>query len=257
MVLAGATDFYPARIDRPIEEDIVDISRIAELRGIEHDEDGWRLGALTTWREIAEQPLPALFDGLKAAAGEVGGMQIQNRGTIGGNLCNASPAADGIPPLLALDASVELASSTGTRSLPLAAFILGNRITARRPDELLTAVRIPARRARTRSAFLKLGARRYLVISIAMVAATVETDGAGRIARAGLAVGACGPVAQRLRSLESRLLDQPIAALSDFEVLESDLVPLSPRTDVRATAAYRHDAVVTLLQRALRSLGDA
>src|SRR5262249_4116921 len=108
-VLAGGTDFYPARVGRAIDENVLDIGGIAALRGITEQSEGWRLGATTTWSELTETSLPPLFDGLKQAAREVGGRQIQNAGTIAGNLCNASPAADGAPPLLALGAEVELA----------------------------------------------------------------------------------------------------------------------------------------------------
>ena len=145
--------------------------------------EGWRLGATTTWAELIEAPLPPLFDGLKQAAREVGGRQIQNAGTVAGNLCNASPAADGVPPLLALDAEVELAGRAGTRRLPLAAFITGNRRTVLAPGELLVAIHVPKPAHDARSAFLKLGARRYLVISIAMAAATLEIED-GRVADA-------------------------------------------------------------------------
>ena len=107
-VLAGGTDHYPARVGPRADEDIVDISALADLRGVRADDGGWRIGALTTWSEVARADLPPLFDGLKLAAREVGGAQIQNRGTVGGNLCNASPAADGVPPLLTLDATVEI-----------------------------------------------------------------------------------------------------------------------------------------------------
>src|SRR6266481_2008397 len=117
-VLAGGTDFYPARVGRAIDEDVLDIG------GITVDDSGWRLGATTTWSELVAADLPPLFDGLKQAAREVGGRQIQNAGTLAGNLCNASPAADGVPPLLALDAGVELADPAGARRLPLASFII-------------------------------------------------------------------------------------------------------------------------------------
>ena len=142
---------------------------------------GLRIAACTTWSEIRDAALPPACDALRAAAAEVGGRQIQNAGTIGGNLCNASPAADGVPPLLALDAAVELASAAGTRRLPLAAFLLGPRRTDRRPGEILTAVLLPEAALAGRSVFLKLGARRHLVISIAMVA--VRLDVAGRPGR--------------------------------------------------------------------------
>ena len=111
-VLAGGTDFYPARVGRAIDEDVLDIGGIDVLRGITAGPAGWRLGATTTWSELLEADLPPLFDGLKQAAREVGGRQIQNAGTLAGNICNASPAADGVPGLLALDAEVEIAGPT-------------------------------------------------------------------------------------------------------------------------------------------------
>jgi CO/xanthine dehydrogenase FAD-binding subunit len=250
-VLAGGTDFYPARVGRAIDENVLDIGGIADLRGISATSKGWRLGATTTWSELIETPLPALFDGLKQAAREVGGRQIQNAGTIAGNLCNASPAADGVPPLLALDAEVELAGRAGTRRVPVSAFITGNRRTVLAPGELLVALHVakPARAAR--SAFLKLGARRYLVISIAMAAATLEIE-RERVSAARIAVGACSAVAQRLPALEASLVGAPIAALAE-RVDAAHLAPLSPIDDVRGSAAYRRDAAVTLLRRLLRS----
>jgi CO/xanthine dehydrogenase FAD-binding subunit len=251
-VLAGGTDFYPARVGRAIDENVIDITAIADLRGISGGPAGWRLGATTTWSELIETPLPPLFDGLKQAAREVGGRQIQNAGTLAGNLCNASPAADGVPPLLALDAEVELAGRAGTRRLPLASFIAGNRRTVLAPDELLVAIHVPQPARAARSAFLKLGARRYLVISIAMAAATLEVAD-GRVAKARVAVGACSAVAQRLPGLEAALIDAPLAALAE-RVASEHLAPLSPIDDVRGSAAYRRDAVTTLLRRLLRGL---
>src|SRR5258707_295218 len=142
-VLAGGTDFYPARVGRTVEEDVLDITAIEALRGVREDDAGWHIGATTSWSELIEASLPPLFDGLKQAAREIGGRQIQNTGTIAGNLCNASPAADGVPPLLALDAEVELAGRAGTRRLPLASFITGNRRTVLAPGELLVAIHVP------------------------------------------------------------------------------------------------------------------
>jgi CO/xanthine dehydrogenase FAD-binding subunit len=251
-VLAGGTDFYPARVGRAIDEDVLDITGIADLRGISAGPSGWRLGATTTWAELIETPLPPLFDGLKQAAREVGGRQIQNAGTVAGNLCNASPAADGVPPLLALEAEVELAGRAGTRRLPLAAFITGNRRTLLAPGELLTAIHVRKLAHDARSAFLKLGARRYLVISIAMAAATVEIE-RERVVAARVAVGACSAVAKRLPALEAALAGAPVAALAD-RVDVAHLAPLSPIDDVRGTAAYRRDAAVTLLRRLLRGV---
>ena len=142
-VLAGGTDFYPARVGKPLDEDVLDITALAELQGIRDQGDRWTLGAGVTWSALGAAPLPPCFDGLKAAARELGGLQVQNAGTVVGNLCNASPAADGLPNLLALDARVELAGTRGRRSLAVEDFVTGNRQTQRRPDELVTAISIP------------------------------------------------------------------------------------------------------------------
>src|SRR5687767_4920448 len=119
VVVAGATDYYPARVGRLPREDVLDVTAIAGLRGIEPVDGGWRIGALTTWTDLAEAELPPLFGGLRAAALAIGGLQIQARATLAGNVCNASPAADGVPNLLALDAAVELSSAAGPRRVPI------------------------------------------------------------------------------------------------------------------------------------------
>jgi len=222
-VLAGGTDIFPARAQAaawgaPRDADLIDITGIEALRGISCEQGGWRIGAAASWAALRDADLPPGFDALREAARQVGGRQVQARGTLGGNLCNASPAADGVPPLLILDAEVELASLRGTRRLKLAEFILGNRRTARARDELLAAIHVPETMARTPSVFLKLGARAHLVISIVMVAA----NAAGRVA-----VGSCSEVA--------RLLDGD---------------GLSPIDDIRATADYRRIAAAELVARA-------
>jgi CO/xanthine dehydrogenase FAD-binding subunit len=255
-ILAGGTDFYPARVGRPLPDDVLDLGAIRELAGIRADAGGWRFGARVTWSEVLETPLPPAFDCLKQAAREVGGVQIQNCGTLAGNLCNASPAADGVPALLALDAAVELASARGTRVLPLGQFLLGSRRTACAADELVTAVLVPRRAPDARSVFLKLGARRYLVISIAMVAAAVEVEADRTIARAAVAVGACSPVALRLERLERDLAGRRLAPGIGALVAAQHLALLAPISDVRGTAAYRRDAAATLVARALEHLAD-
>ena len=250
-ILAGGTDIFPATGDRPLAGPIIDISRLAELDGIVLGDDRIRIGARTSWSTIIATPLPRCFDTLKAAAREVGSVQIQNLGTIAGNLCNASPAADGVPPLLALDAAVELRSRAGGRTLPLSDFISGNRRTARHDDEIVTAVIVPRTIDAGASAFLKLGARRYLVISIAMVAAVVDTDADGRVSQARIAVGSCSAVAQRLTALEQDLVGAPARSGLGALARPEHLAPLSPIGDVRASAAYRLDAALTLVRRAL------
>lgn len=199
-VVAGCTDFLPMLGDGQAPPKVLDVSSLPELRGISRTDRGWSIGAATTWTELIRADLPCAFDGLKAAAREVGSIQIQNAGTIVGNLCNASPAADGVPPLLTLDATLELQSVDGRRFVALADFITGVREVDLRPNELVSAIHIPAIPRRAGSCFVKLGSRRYLVISIAMVSALVSLDSAGRIETARVAVGSCSAVAQRLVS---------------------------------------------------------
>jgi CO/xanthine dehydrogenase FAD-binding subunit len=257
-ILSGGTDFYPALGDRVVHGPVVDVSALGELRGVT-TETGWlRIGGLTTWSEIIRTPLPRCFDALKSAAREVGGVQIQNRGTVAGNLCNASPAADGVPPLLALDAEVELLSKMGVRRMPLADFIVGSRKTQRNADELLTAVLVPRTLDNAASTFVKLGARRYLVISISMVAVVVKLSDDKQVCdrkvlEARVAVGSCSAVARRLRALEDDLVGASVRDGLGAMVRPEHLAPLSPIDDVRATAEYRMDASLRLVQRALKS----
>jgi CO/xanthine dehydrogenase FAD-binding subunit len=251
-ILSGGTDFYPMLGERVVRDAVVDVSGLRDLRGISNEADYLRIGGLTTWTEIIQKPLPRCLDALKSAAREVGSVQIQNRGTVAGNLCNASPAADGVPPLLALDAEVELMSQAGARRMPLAEFILGNRKTQRRPDELLTAVLVPRELENAASVFMKLGARRYLVISISMVAVVVKLSEERKILTPRVAVGSCSAVAQRLHALERDLVGLSTDEIGNI-VRPEHLASLSPIDDVRATAEYRTEASLRLVQRALNA----
>lgn len=251
LALCGGTDVFPAHVGRPLTRPLVDLSGISALRGIEETEQAIRVGAATSWSTIVKAALPPAFDALKAAAREVGSIQIQNRGTIGGNLCNASPAADGVPPLLCLDASVELASPSARRVLPLAQFITGYRKTALREGEIVTAIIVPRPSPHAASAFVKLGARRYLVISILMAAAIVEKDEAGRIVRAAVAVGAASPVAQRLAELEHALAGMEPGGRPSTRIEPYHLSGLSPISDVRASDGYRREAAISVVGEAL------
>ncbi len=256
-MLAGGTDVYSARVGQLPPAAVLDLSAVQGLRGITQQDGGWWFGATTTWADVLRAPLPAQFNALKQAAREVGGAQVQNMGTLGGNLCHASPAADGTPVWLALDAQVQLHSQRGSRRLSVAQFVTGPRHVALARDELLTGIWVPQGSTRARSHFNKLGARRYLVISIAMVAVAVDVDADGRIATIGVAVGACSAVAQRLVELEDRLRGRPLQALLSVEIQPRDVSSLHPLDDVRASAAYRRDAVRTLVQRALAELVES
>lgn len=251
-VLAGGTDLYPAAVGARLTAPVLDISALSDLRKVTLA-DGLRIGATATWSDIAEMALPPALHGLQQAARQIGARQVQNAGTIGGNLCNASPAADGVPPLLTLDARVELASLRGRRTLALAEFLRGPRKTARAADEMLTAILVPQTALTGSASFLKLGARSHLVISIAMVAARIASS-EGKVTEVALAVGACSAVAQRLPLVERGLLGARLPELAQRVTAADVAAALAPIEDVRATADYRVEAAVELVRRAVGGL---
>ena len=252
-VVAGGTDVYPALAEAAPRTAMLDLTALP-LRGIARDGDTWRFGALTTWADIMGADLPPGFAALQQAAREVGSPQIQTTGTIAGNIVNASPAADGTVALLALGAWVEVAGRV-PRRVALVDFVLGPRRVALAPGELVVAVHVPDPGPGV-AGFAKLGARKYLVISIAMVAANLRLEG-GIIAQAGIAVGSCSPVARRLTALETRLVGVPLAQAA-AQVRAGDADGLAPISDVRAGAGYRRDVVPVLVARLLdRLAGEA
>ncbi len=261
-IIAGATDLYPAQTTRNAWGDWsrcaqLDISGLKELRGIADAGDHYRIGALTTWTDLVRAGLPPVFDALTQAARGIGGVQIQNRATLVGNICNASPAADGVPGLLCLNAAVELSSQSSKRTLPLEEFIQGNRETAIRSDEMVTALLIPKPPASARSAFKKLGTRRYLVISIVILAGLLEVDTDGRIRNVRIAIGACSPVAQRMTGIEDMLRGRKCEASLVELVTMEHFESLAPIDDVRADAGYRRCCALELSRRLLATLIDS
>jgi xanthine dehydrogenase small subunit len=261
-VLAGGTDLYPETATRAgwgnmKRPGILDISRLEQLRGIVPNINAVSIGPLATWREIIDADLPPLYNGLKAAAREIGGQQVQNRGTIGGNLCNASPAADGVAVLMSLRAQIWSVSPywppatsdapaepmfPSTRYGVIASFLKGNRRTWLTKGEIVTGI-IAGRSGR--GYFRKLGARHSLVISIAIVAATFDWDERGNVKTARVVVGACSPVAQRLSALEDVLRGKP---LDPALVKPEHLDQLTPIDDIRASAEYRRAAALQLVK---------
>jgi xanthine dehydrogenase small subunit len=213
------------------------------LRGIAEEGGKLRFGALTTWTDLRRAALPPAFAGYQAGAREVGGAQVQNRGTLVGNICTASPAGDGIPCLMTLDAEVELASLSGRRVVPIEGFLAGYRKTVRRPDEIVTALLIPKPAPGARGRFEKLGARNYLVISIVMAAAVLTISQEGIVEAARIAVGACTPVAKRLTALENALVARALDDAPDIVATEhfSELAPID---DIRASKEFRRVAAV-------------
>ena len=194
-------------------KDVLDISALAGLRGIVEEEADWRFGASTTWTDLIDAELPPLFAGYKLAAREIGGVQIQNRGTLVGNICTASPAGDGAPNLLALEAEVELASLGGRAGCRWRSSSTAIATRPAAPTRSSRPSSSPSAPRRARGHFLKLGAR--------ALPGDLDRDG-GRRGRDGcggqycrlqrIAVGACSAVPQRLSALEAALLGVPLAA---------------------------------------------
>ncbi len=250
-IAAGCTDLLPATERKRLTGSVLDVTGMAELRGITYQADGLRIGAATSWREIFDADLPPACRALQMAAGQVGARQIQNQGTIGGNLCNASPAADGVPALLCLQAQVELQSRQGRRVIALEDFLQGVRKTDLQDDEIMTAVVIPSSALTGISTFSKLGARSYLVISIVMVAARLRIEN-GVICDAALSIGACSAVATRLPAVETALLGQPPdPACVTKELIEQSISPIA---DIRADEAYRADAALEITRQVVADL---
>ncbi len=250
-LLAGGTDFFPARVGKPVTEKVLDITGIKSLRYINNTEEHIKFGALTTWTDILKANLPPALDCLKKAAVTIGGIQTQNAATICGNICNASPAADSIPNLMALDAKVKLESKDKNRILTLEEFILGNRKTAIKSNELVTEIIIPKPRKNSLSNFEKLGTRAYLVISIVMISVVAELDEEEKILNLKISIGACSPVAKRLRLLEKEAVGQKLKSL---EINSKYIESLAPIDDIRATAVYRNEVVPELVKRTINGV---
>jgi CO/xanthine dehydrogenase FAD-binding subunit len=235
--IAGGTDlmvvFAAGQLTIPR---LVDIWRVPELRGIEVTADAITLGALTTYTDVQQHELVRReLPMLAAAAAETGGWAIQNRGTLGGNIANASPAADSPPALLAYGAELELVSVRGSRRVDYGAFHTGYKKTLLLPDELIARVRVP-RRERRAHLYRKVGPRRAQAISKICFAGVADETGVR------LALGAVGPVPLRCRRTEAA------AAAGDVEAAKAALRDeISPIDDVRSTAWYRRQVALNLL----------
>ncbi|MCC8405598.1 FAD binding domain-containing protein [Paraburkholderia sp. MMS20-SJTN17] len=235
-VICGATDLFADPALLPAKYEWVDISRVDALRAIERRDGMARIGSATTWEAIAATEwLPTA---LREAAASVGSRQIRVQGSIGGNLCHASPVADGVPPLLALDAHVELASTRGVRRLPLTEFLLGRRRTSLHADELLVAVWFALPRAQDRTAFIKCTNRDGAAIAVVSAAVRLRMSGEDTMDAVAISVGGVSETALRMRELEAAMQGQRRAGLARA-IEEASLVELTPIDDCRAPAAHR------------------
>jgi CO/xanthine dehydrogenase FAD-binding subunit len=237
--MAGCTDLYVSLNFGTLSATrFLNLWTLDELRSIVVREGRLSIGALCTYTDIIRsRPVRARLPMLAAAAREIGGPQIQNRGTLGGNIANASPAGDTLPVLAAADAVVVIASSAGTRRVPLVEFYTGYRRTVLAPHELIVAVEVP--RVRGRQWFRKVGTRAAQAISKVVMAAV--DDSGGEPAR--IAIGSVGPTVLRLPSTEAALA----AGARIDEAQRMLLDEIAPIDDVRSTAAYRRRVAANLL----------
>lgn len=251
-LLAGGTDaMVEINFDHRRPHHVIALRRVAELRGHEVHEDHLRFGAMLNYTQM-EHDLTQLAPGLAMAARTVGSPQIRNAGTIGGNLGTASPAGDTLPWLLAMDATVELASVRARRELPLSEFITGPKRTARQSDELITAIRVP--RIEGPQHVAKIGPRNAMVISVACFALILDTTNQ----RVRAAMGSVGPTPIRVHDAERAVseaidwgqLTCPDEAIDDFA--RACAGAARPITDHRSSAEYRRHSIGVLAGRSLR-----
>ncbi|HEX2194656.1 MAG TPA: xanthine dehydrogenase family protein subunit M [Candidatus Limnocylindria bacterium] len=255
--IAGGTDVMVQITGElgPVPERLVDIWRLGELRGIGSHDGELTLGALTTYTEIRRSPdvvrhLPALVE----CAATIGAAQIQNRGTLGGNAANASPAGDTLPILLAADASLVLGSARGQRSVPAAEFWPSYRRTALAADELILRIRIPVRSGR-QVRFRKVGTRRAQAISKVVMALAWQPGDDGSWRNVRLALGSVAPTPVRVPVVEALLEGSPPGPELAERAAQELASALSPIDDVRSTADYRRAVASRVLHRLIRDQG--
>ncbi len=253
MVLAGGTDLLVSAHHKPAPIGILDVA--GRFTGITADDAVVRIGAGTTWRAIAEaRAIATLVPILAEAALEVGALQIQNRATIGGNLATSSPVGDGLPVLLALDATIHLESVRGPRAVPYHGFCTGYRTTELGADELITAITVPVPRPGTYLGWRKVGTRRAQSISKVMAAAAIELHD-GRMTSVRFGVGAVADRPIRARAAEAAALGQPADDATAAAVAAALRGSIRPIDDVRSTARYRLEIAGTLLARFVANAG--
>jgi CO/xanthine dehydrogenase FAD-binding subunit len=247
--MAGATDlmvYLEAGTLPPCT--FLNLEPLRELKAIRSTADVLTLGALTTYREVRRGDAGRQFPLMRLAAREVGALAIQNRGTWAGNIVNASPAADGVPALMAYDARVELSSKTGTRVVPLANFYRGYKQMDRRPDELITAISLPLPAPGWREYFRKVGARRFQAISKTLLAGRMRLDADGKVDDVRMIFASVAPFT--LRAVETERVIRGKALTPDVieEAVKAIQDEIDPIDDIRSTEAYRRKVTSNLVR---------
>lgn len=254
-IVAGGTDLMVLMNAHMLEAtDFLDIWRVDELRGITDEGATLRIGALTTYTQLIRSELIQRHaPSLVAASRTIGAIQIQNRGTIGGNIVNASPAGDSLPVLAAYDAEIELGSTRGTRRVPFNQFYTGYRQSVLEPDELVLAVRVPKLKESEVDFFCKVGTRRAQAISKTVMAAKACVNDR-RINSITIAVGSVAPTVVRAPKTEHLLTGVHLTATLMEAARLMIAQEITPITDLRSTEHYRRTVTGNVLVRFLRSL---
>jgi CO/xanthine dehydrogenase FAD-binding subunit len=256
-VIAGGTDLILRMRDRVFTPELlVDLCRIP-LTGISLGSDQMCIGPSVSLSQIlAHEDIAGLFPALAEACRPFAGPPIRNRATLGGNIVNASPAADLVPPLIAYDARVVLSSVSGDREVPLAEFFTGPGQTVLEPDEILTEVKLPLMPARTAAHFIKLGQRRSMAISIVNLCTRLSLAEDGKITTARIALGAVAPTPMRAVAAEKALTGKALSPELIEQAAQLASEEISPISDVRASGDYRRRMTGVLVRRALTVTRD-
>jgi CO/xanthine dehydrogenase FAD-binding subunit len=253
-LLAGGTDLLPRyELGASLPDRLIDLKHVPELHGIGESNGGLELGALTTVHELLTNDLVrARFAALAESARDFAAVQIRHRATLGGNLCNASPAGDTITPLAAFGAELKVADSKGDRTIPIAHFFDGPGQTTLKKGELVRTIWIP--KPLPHSRFFKLGLRDAMAISVvnAAVAAEIAKTENGRIfTELKIAAGAVAPTVVTLDSYAKSVLENPENINKHVDLIDSDISPID---DIRATASYRSRVLKSLLAQTLTEM---
>lgn len=252
-ILAGGTDMIP-RMRKGVggQTSLINISGVSDLHFIQQTETELQIGALVTHSELKESPaIQKLFPALEKAAASVGSLQTRNRGTLGGNIANASPAADTVTALVALNAKLILECASGVRRVAISDFFRGPGKTGLKPNEIISTVVLPIPSENSRSSFLKLGKRKAMAISVINTAINMELTSSKIIKSVQVAVGSVAPTVVRCPSVENFLIGKSACEKTFKHAATFVLNDIAPIDDVRASRDYRKDVAVSLVYQVL------
>jgi carbon-monoxide dehydrogenase medium subunit len=251
-VIAGGTDLILRMRDNVLSPTtLIDLRRLS-VNDIACSDDGLILGAFVSLSQVLESAdIENYFPALPAACREFAGPPIRNRGTLGGNIVNASPAADLVPPLIAYDASIVLSSSSGERVLPLMEFFVGPGKSVIEPNEILTEIRLPPLAVRSAATFIKLGKRRSMAIAQVNLTTRLSVDQAGVVKEARIVLGSVAPTVMRAVNAEEFLTGKALSNDLLSEAAKKTREAVTPISDVRGSRSYRLEMTEVLVRRAL------